>query len=101
MIIRGTTPTLRLTVPETVDLTEASMVYATIKQGKTAITKSGNDLEVEAHRVSVYLSQEESLDFCEADAEVQLNWLYEDGRRNATIIKKIPFGKQLVGKVLP
>lgn len=101
MVVRGTTPDITLTVPDTVDLTAAETVYATIKQGKTVLTKTSNEFELQAHAVIIYLSQEESLQFADGEAEVQLNWIFGDGRRNATKVKTISFDRQLLGRVLP
>ena len=106
MVPRGVTPTLRLKVPEGIDLGEAKTVYATFKQGSRVLTKSGPDLTVDGNIVGVYLSQEETLAFGPVDVEVQLNWIYSetgsDGKpkRNATKVKKIPFDRQLLDEVL-
>lgn len=106
MVIRGVTPTLKLKVPESIDLGEAKTVYATFKQGSKKITKSGQDLDINGNVVGVYLTQEETLAFGSLDVEVQLNWIYNDvgadgkPKRNATRIKKIPFDRQLLDEVL-
>lgn len=111
-MIRGTTPTYTFTIQsQTLDLTEAQNVYVTFEQtrsGKTThIEKTGEDLVVEAKKVSVFLSQEESLKLHEqAAAEVQINWTYLDPldptivRRAATVVKTIPILKQLMGRVV-
>lgn len=107
-MIRGTTPTFTFTITnETVDLTAAENVYVTIKQGSKEITKSGEDLDVEARVVSVFLNQEESLSLSETmDAEVQINWTYLDPvdntivRRAATKVKSIKVTKQLLKRVI-
>ena len=50
--MQGTTPTFVLTLPDTVDLTEAQNVYVTFSQGsQNSITKSGDALVVSAHEV--------------------------------------------------
>lgn len=102
MAVRGTTPTFKLKFSdEEVDLTQALNVYATFKNLNTVITKTGDDIEVAAKEVDVYLSQEETLSF-EADTtvEVQVNWTYAEGRRAASKVKYIKFGKNLIGSVL-
>lgn len=101
MVVRGTTPNITLTVPDTINLTEATTVYATIKQGKTVVTKVSDEMELSEHAAIIYLTQEESLRFADGEAEVQLNWIFEDGRRNATKVKKLAFDRQLLGRVLP
>lgn len=100
MIIRGTTPTFTLTVPETVDLTTAGNVYATFRQGTTTRTKSGDDLDVSAHQVDVYLDQSETLAFTTGDVEIQLNWTFAGGRRAASTITKVTFDENLLRRVV-
>ena len=107
-MIRGTTPTFTFTiVNETVDLTEAENVYVTIRQGSKEITKTGEDLEVAARTVNVFLNQEESLSLSETvQAEVQINWTYLDPidntivRRAATKVKSVSVTKQLLKRVI-
>lgn len=101
-MIRGTTPTFRLTVNDnTVDLTDAVNVYATFKQGcGISLTKTGSDVVVEDRTVSVYLAQKETLLFREGPCDIQLNWTYEDGRRACSNIIRIDVGENLIGKVI-
>ena len=97
---RGTTPTFTLTFPNTVDLTLASNVYVTFKSGAKVLTKTGEDLTVEEHSVSVYLNQEETLAFTELGTGIQVNWTYSDGSRAASEIKTFTFSNQLLNKVV-
>lgn len=119
-MVRGTTPDIVLTVPESVDLSQATNVYATFSQivepARTAgasiasyntiggaavtVTKSGSELTVDAHSVSVYLTQEESLAFAEHWVEVQLNWTDGSGRRFATKTARISISRQLLNEVV-
>lgn len=100
-VIRGTTPTFRLTLQDdSVDLTEALNVYATFKQLSTVLTKTGEDLEVSATRIDVFLSQEETLRFTKGTVEVQVNWTYADGTRDATLPATFEIKDNLVGRVL-
>ena len=64
-MVRYTTPTFALTLPDTVDLTEAENVYVTFAQpgGRVIYTKTGDALDVTAQEVDVYLSQEETAQF--------------------------------------
>ena len=81
-MIRGTTPTFQLKLAdETVDLTQASNVYATFKQESNTITKTGADIEVTANQVDVYFTQSETLSFKAGTMYCQLNWTYSDGQR--------------------
>ncbi len=107
-MIRGTTPTFSCTLDEeaNVDLMQAKHVYFTIAQLGKTITKAGEDIEIEDGRtVSVFLSQEESLQLRENQtAKIQLNWTYvgADGvvRRAATSVKEIKLGEQLLRQVI-
>lgn len=100
-MIRATTPTFTLTLPttSTVDLTEADLVYFTISQGSYEITKEVTPID--AHTVEVDLTQEESLGFKDGRAaDLQLNWLYDNGKRAATKVKSIVIDKQLYKEIM-
>lgn len=108
-MIRGTTPTFKLLInDETLNLTQASEVYATFGQGKNLITKQGEDLTITCtesegvmnNEVDVYLNQSETLSFKAGTILCQLNWTYEDGKRACTNIIRINVGENLVGDVL-
>lgn len=101
---RGTTPTYTLTLPETVDLTMASEVHVSFSDNnKEILRKTGNDLEITAHSVSVYLTQEETLSFPNGNVQIQLNWIYTDrGKRKRACSEKavIKANKNLIDEVL-
>ena len=100
-MIRATTPTFELKITDnTVDLTEASNVYATFSQQNRTITKSGEALTIQARQVDVYFTQEESLGFTAGTIEIQLNWTYADGSRAATNITKVYVTDNLLAEVL-
>lgn len=100
-MIRGTTPTFELKITDnTVDLTQASKVYATFSQYGQTLTKTGQDITVAARQVDVYLSQAESLAFAPGAIEIQLNWIYSDDSRAATNIIKVYITDNLVPEVL-
>ena len=101
-MIRGTTPTFKLMLnDETVDLTQAVNVYATFKQKNKEITKTGADLEISAHEVDVYLSQEETLSFISNNiVSIQLNWTYANGRRACSQVINMTIGENLLPEVL-
>lgn len=106
-MIRGTTPTFTFTIRSSdIDLTEAQSIFVTLVQGVKMIEKTGDDLEVTARTVSVWLTQEESLGLSEgSNCEVQINWTYLDQgsqtvRRAATRVKSIPISKQLMRRVI-
>ena len=103
-MIRGTTPTLTLTVDDTgTDFQYADSVYVTIKQGDNIITKTGTDLSVSGQSVSCWLTETESLSLKEnAEAFVQVNWTYTEGggtvKRAATNVQSIHIGYQLMSE---
>lgn len=101
-MIRGTTPTFRLTInDDDVDLTQAANVYVSFKQGcGTSLTKTGSDVEVQAKQVDVYLSQKETLLFKEGPLDIQLNWVYDNGERACSKVVRIEVEDNLIGRVL-
>lgn len=103
-IVKGTTPSVILRVPAAVDLSAASKIFATFQQGSIKIRKDypGADITLDnEHQISVYLDQNETLGFSEHECVcIQLNWLYSDGKRNATKHKYIHISKNLEDGVL-
>lgn len=81
----GTTPTIVVKPKQAVDLTQAEHVYATLRQEKVKIRKSGEDIEVDAQGVRFTLQQEDTTKLKPGyEAKLQLNWTYDDGKRGAT-----------------
>lgn len=78
---RATTPTITFNFPSDIDMTRASDVKVTFKSRKYGyqLTKTADDLTVDAHAVSVSLSQEETLKLSSGESEAQINWLYDEG----------------------
>lgn len=100
-MIRATTPTFELKITDnSVDLTQASNVYATFNQLNRTLTKTGEALTIQARQVDVYFTQEESLGFTAGTIEIQLNWTYADGTRAATNIVKVYVTDNLLAEVL-
>ena len=77
---RLTTPTISFTFPQEVDMTLADEVYVTFTDTKNNILleKKGSDLDVTATSVSLFLSQEDTIDFPTKGVRVQINWTYTD-----------------------
>ena len=77
---KGTTPTFRLTLPDSVDLGDASKVYVTFarKDGRKIFTKTADDLEIETNVIDVYLNQLETLTFPAGAVQLQVNWTYTE-----------------------
>lgn len=101
-MIRWTTPTLtiRLRNAEHLDLTTARNMYFTLEGPLETITKMGDSLEIETQTVKVYLSQEETGSLGVGYGEFQLNWTYTNGRRMATVPKRILITKNLLKEVV-
>jgi hypothetical protein len=80
---RGTT--CRHTFRTNVDLTNAT-IFVTYQQGKsTILEKTGNDLTVQARKVIVNLTQEDTLSFTpNTNVVVQLRYIMEDGTADAS-----------------
>lgn len=100
-MVRGTTPTFTLTINDSnVDLTQMDNVYATFKQECNSITKTGEDLDVTANQVDVYMSQSETLKFKKGMVHIQLNWTFQNGKRACTNIVGVQVGENLYNGVL-
>ena len=99
-MVQATTPRFVLSLPDTVDLTQAANVYFAIKQNSLLIEKSTEDLTVEQHTVYVALTQRETLRFKNGTAQIQLNWTYADGTRACTNIVSVNVLQNLMMEVL-
>lgn len=104
-MITGTTPTYTLTLPETIDLSQASNVYVSFsdKSGTELVRKTGADLTISANVINVFLSQAETLSFPLGTILIQVNWTYEEGgvsKRACTEIARDYYSKNLVAEEL-
>ena len=113
---KGITPTITLTLPEDINLEYASNVYVTFQEYTSLIdapifagrepvkmTKTGDDLVINANTITVTLSQEETLSFKPGAVQIQVNWTYQDGgetKRAASDVASIIFKANLEGGVL-
>lgn len=94
-----TTPTLTLTFPKEIDLTEGSnhvLTFANPSNETVILEKT--DLTISEHTCEVFLTQEESALMPRGNIAIQLNWLFNDGsivRRVASIKKNITFDSNL------
>lgn len=96
-----TTPTFTLTFSDnTLDLTQAENVYVTFKSRYAALTKSGEDLEIDEKTIGVYLDQEETGRLGMGDVRIQANWTLLNGRRAASEIVAYPISDQLLKGVV-
>ena len=102
---KGTTPTYTLTLPEEVDLTDATSVRVTFanRRGVILTEKTGTDLVIDRNVIQVFLSQEETLGFPEGTVSIQVNWLYSDQgvqKRAASNIAKVYYQSNLINEVI-
>ncbi|MDO4841686.1 MAG: hypothetical protein Q3982_03300 [Phoenicibacter congonensis] len=88
---QGSTSVIKLTVPDTLDLTQAQKICITFAQGTRKLTLWGDSpgVEVEPHTVRVQLQQRETLDFAVGGVNIQLRWLMPDGSADATDIATV------------
>lgn len=101
---RATTPMITFNFPENIDMTQASDVKVTFKSNRYGykLTKTADDLVVEAHSVSVFLTQEETLKFGLGSSEAQINWLYNEGtvmKRACSNIVALTINENLLNEV--
>lgn len=102
---KGTTPTYIFTLPEDIDLSSAESVYVTFSKTnyEEILTKQGDELEIDANTVSVYLSQDETLSFPRTEVLIQINWTFEeDGemKRACTEIIRDQAHRNLINEVI-
>lgn len=99
-MIRATTPTYILSLPQDsgIDLTQAQEVHFTLQQNGTKIDKIVDPTD--GLTVEVMLEQAETLNLKDGRAEIQLNWIFADGRRGATYVSSVRVDKQLLNEVL-
>ena len=99
-MVQATTPTFVLTLPETVDLTEPSHFYFTLRQGNVRIEKADSDLVIDGQTISVYLSQAETLTLTPGMVKLQLNWTYANGSRACSNIVSVNVTENLLKEVV-
>lgn len=99
-MVQATTPTFVLTLPDTVDLSQAANIYFSLRQKNVLIEKTGDDLTVDGQTVSVYLSQEETLQIVSGAAQIQLNWTYANGSRACSNIVSVQVSENLLKEVV-
>ena len=99
-MVQATTPTFILTLPDTVDLSQAANIYVSLRQKNALIEKTGDDLTVDGQTVSVYLSQAETLQLVSGAAQIQLNWTYANGSRACSNIVSVQVTENLLKEVV-
>lgn len=106
-MIPYTTPSFQITISGNVDLNNAVDVYVTIVQGTKSVTKTGADVQISNNgaTVSIWLTQNESMQFSVGTAYAQVNWTYMDVeaeqiRRLSTEPLPVKVSKQLYKQVI-
>lgn len=99
-MVQATTPTFVLTLPDTVDLSQAANIYFTLKQGNVTVEKTTDDLVLDGQTISVYLEQSETLLIEAGRAQLQLNWTYANGARACSDIVSVPVSENLLKRVV-
>ena len=95
-IIKGTTPTIIFTFTD-FDPTEAEKVIVTFSTG-LEITEA--DMDFTTTSISVWLSQEQTLQMMYGVVTVQVNFLFSDGQRVATQAERIEWDTNLHNEVM-
>lgn len=91
-LIRGTTPSIEISVQTEIDLHQVSEVWIYISQQKTVkVDKQIDDVtfDYENRKMTVKLSQDDTLGLKAGDALFQIRLLLEDGTAVATIASEI------------
>ena len=100
-MIRGTTPDYILTVDA--DLSDKT-VYVTISQLRTRLTLTGDDLSIatdsEGSTIAIRLTQQQTLGLAVGKAEVQVKFIGEDGKTQATNIQPLMVDRALLERVV-
>lgn len=100
-MVQATTPTFVLTLPNTIDLSDAESVIFSIEQEYVSINKEVDSASISTNVVTVTLTQEETVNFdYQHEAKIQLNWVYDDGTRAATKVKTINVYENLLKDVI-
>lgn len=91
-LIRGTTPTIIITVQSEVDLAKVVAIWIYISQNnKVKVDKELSDVvfDFEHKTITVELSQEDTLGLKEGDALFQIRMLLDDDTALATLAGKV------------
>ena len=81
-IIQGSTQTLELSLPASIDLTNANIYFSISQFMRTVLEKRNTDggpISVDGNTVTVNLSQIDTLQLQEGEAKAMLNIVYNDG----------------------
>lgn len=101
MSVRYTTPTEEFVI-KAIDLTDYQITVS-FAQGNTKLNVSPNDVTFDGTDTHIFVSftQEQSSMFWAGLVRVQINWITEDGYRDATTEAEIKWYGNLLNKVIP
>ena len=93
---KGETPTLVVTFNQEIDFNEAAEILATFTSDsrKVIIEKTKEDMEIGEDTIGITFTQEETLSF-PSKMLMQINFLFDNGKRFATNIETIRFEPNL------
>ena len=83
---RGSTPTNTFEVD--IDLTGATVFISYRQKKQIVFEKSGADVEIEPTKLTVQLTQEETLAFEPGDVEMQIRYVFPNGKADASDFMK-------------
>ena len=87
---RGTTPTHTFTIPNEISVPTLEVIYITYSQfGRTVLEKDIDDLLINNQKLSITLTQEETLSFKDGTANVQIRCRSSEDIAYASDIKTI------------
>ena len=97
---RYTTPTLKLIV-EGVDITE-TRVFITMAQQRQSLTLDAQDMAYDGSdtTITVDFTQEQLANFSEGRAQIQVNWVDANNKRNATSAASVAILGNLLERVV-
>ena len=95
---RGTTPDYVITVEDMESLGNSS-VYVTLRQGDVVVTKETDDVSIEDNKITVCLTQEETLAFTEGYAQMQVRGV-TNGDAWASAIVPVPVKPVLLEDII-
>lgn len=102
-LIRGTTPTIQITVQTEIDLHQVAEVWIYIsQQNKVKVDKQLEDVifDYEERMMTVTLTQTDTLALKEGDALFQIRMLMNDDKALATIASKVTVKEVYKGGVI-
>ena len=97
---RGTTPSYELSFKEQFDFAAVDIWSVTLKQWKTEVTIDDPEVDFENSKLTITLTQEQTLLFSKGTAELQVRGVFGDGTAFASDIACVPINPVLDERVL-